>query len=585
MKKLGAIFNILILTLLLVACVGTIDSYTITFETNGGTPIEAIEADANFDLASLEALTTTKEGYEFDGWYTDISLDPESIVDEAITGSITLYAKWNIINYTITYHLDGGSNHLDNPSSYTILDEVVLKTPSKEGYIFSGWLIDNDSNKAITQINLGSKGNLSLHATWEATTETSYVITWKQADGTTIKTTQVLEGLLPVFDGATPTKASDEAFDYAFAGWTPAVVAATKDQTYTATFTATAKGKADYNPAALNAIFGFDIYALMPGFKTNDSLLTDVSEDGYFMVYVDIFDWSVEDSDAYMLLLDEALTYDDAEMSWIIGDYFLYVFEDDETYPGEVVYGIGIYGESDGPTDPTDPVEPGTPFDATALNAIFGFNIYALMPSFTATDALLTDVSEGSLLDVYIDIFNWTETDALAYMDLLDAELTYDDAEQSWVIGNFFLYVFEDTETYPGEVVYGIGIYGSTEDPVDPTDPTDPKDPFNPSELNAIFGFDIYALMPNFTTNDSLISNLSEGGLFEVYIDIFDWTEADANAYMDLLDAALSYDDVEQSWVIGNYYLYVFEDAETYPGEVVYGIGIYNLENGPVDPE
>src|SRR5690606_31621001 len=113
-------------------------------------------------------------------------------------------------------------------------------------------------------------------------------------------------GALPVFDGATPTKASDEAFDYVFAGWTPAVVAATKDQTYTATYTATAKGKADYNPAALNAIFGFDIYALMPAFKTNDSLLTDVSEDGYYMVYIDIFDWTVEDSDAYMLLLDEA---------------------------------------------------------------------------------------------------------------------------------------------------------------------------------------------------------------------------------------------------------------------------------------
>lgn len=41
--------------------------------------------------------------------------------------------------YNIFYNLNGGTNHSDNPDSYTILYGVTLKDPSKTGYIFTGW--------------------------------------------------------------------------------------------------------------------------------------------------------------------------------------------------------------------------------------------------------------------------------------------------------------------------------------------------------------------------------------------------------------------------------------------------------------
>lgn len=69
--------------------------------------------------------------------------------------------------YKITYELDGGTNHKDNPSTYTSATEtIVLKDASKKGYMFGGWYKDKALTKKVTAIAKGSKGDITLYAKW-----------------------------------------------------------------------------------------------------------------------------------------------------------------------------------------------------------------------------------------------------------------------------------------------------------------------------------------------------------------------------------------------------------------------------------
>ncbi len=465
MKKIMAVLALLLVSFGLVACDQS-GLQKITFVTNQGTTIDPIEFSGVYDITRLSQFNTTKEGYTFVGWYTNVSLDESSVLSENIEKSVTLYAKWSINQYTITYHLNEGSNASGNPISFTILDTVNLLNPSKVGYVFAGWYKDSGLTQVVTSIPAGSKANVDLYAKWSLDTSITFTITWQNEDGSVLKTESVSQGSMPAYDGVMPTKAETETHVFTFAGWSPELTLVSGNQIYKATFTMVSKyAGVTFTPTELNGIFGFDIYALLPGLVSQDFLLIDESDATWFEVYIDFFDWTSVQADAYMALLDQNLTYDTIEESWVVGDYFLYLYEDPDTYPGLTVYGIVIYGdvEQGGGGDKAD-------YDPTALNALFGYDIYALMPTFQSNDVELFDFSEGTNKEVYIDIFDWVEADALTYMDLLDALLPYDDVEESWIIGNYFLYVYEDTETYPGQTVYGIGIYGAgstTPEPVE----------------------------------------------------------------------------------------------------------------------
>ena len=65
---------------------------------------------------------------------------------------------------------------------------------------------------------------------------TNYHIIFRNYDGTTLYEVDVAEGETPVYEGATPEKPADAQYTYTFSHWSPDVVAATCDATYTAVF-------------------------------------------------------------------------------------------------------------------------------------------------------------------------------------------------------------------------------------------------------------------------------------------------------------------------------------------------------------
>lgn len=110
-----------------------------------------------------------EEGENFGGWKV------QSIYQSA--GMVSSLTLTPILNYTITYVTNGGTNSSSNPTSYTYGTAVTLAEASKTGYTFSGWYTDEactDGNQ-ITEITADESGPKTLYAKFTENTIDSVV--------------------------------------------------------------------------------------------------------------------------------------------------------------------------------------------------------------------------------------------------------------------------------------------------------------------------------------------------------------------------------------------------------------------------
>lgn len=143
-------------------------AYSIIYYLNGGTNNISNPTYYTIESENLILQEPSRAGYEFNGWYSeDYFANEVSAIANGSNGDRNLYAKWTPIKYSITYHLDGGSNSISNSSTYTVeSDTFYFSSPSKYGYSFVGWYGDVEFNKAITCIQKGAIGNKELYAKW-----------------------------------------------------------------------------------------------------------------------------------------------------------------------------------------------------------------------------------------------------------------------------------------------------------------------------------------------------------------------------------------------------------------------------------
>ena len=71
---------------------GSVTSYTVTFDTQGGSSIDSVKVNRNGTVAKPE--DPVREGYTFEGWFTDADCTGAYDFDTKVTKNITLYAKW-----------------------------------------------------------------------------------------------------------------------------------------------------------------------------------------------------------------------------------------------------------------------------------------------------------------------------------------------------------------------------------------------------------------------------------------------------------------------------------------------------------
>lgn len=174
---------------------GVMGACTVTFQSEGGSEVASqIRANTPAD----QPADPTKEGYTFIGWYNGES---EWDFETPVTADLTLTAKWQINQYTITFDTAGGSEVPSITQDYgTAITPPAA--PTRTGYTFAGW--DREIPTAMPA------ENMTITARWQVN---QYTITFKPENGgqdIVIKQDYGTAITAP----ANPTKTG-----YTFAGW------------------------------------------------------------------------------------------------------------------------------------------------------------------------------------------------------------------------------------------------------------------------------------------------------------------------------------------------------------------------------
>ena len=186
----------------------SINQYTITFDTDGGSEIAPITQDYNSTVTA--PTNPTKTGYTFAGWDKEI---PATMPAE----NITVKALWTINKYMLTYKVDGEVyKQYEVEYNATITPETA---PVKEGHTFSGW---SEIPSTMPANDVEVTGTFTIN---------QYKVTFI-VDGEIIKQ-ETLDFGSAITAPVDPTK-----IGHTFTGWNPAVDATVPahDVTYEAMF-------------------------------------------------------------------------------------------------------------------------------------------------------------------------------------------------------------------------------------------------------------------------------------------------------------------------------------------------------------
>lgn len=173
---------------------GTLDnSIVVTTATAGKYVVADDEATTSFtaDAALVLPTAITRTGYTFDGWYdkplTNEDAKKVTKIAKGTTAPTTVYAKWTVVEYTITLNYNGKAvetaptgwtNAADNGSAtvkYTC--EAAKSLPeatditAPTGFEFGGWYTNTETTgDPVTSVAEKSTGDKTFYAKWTATT-------------------------------------------------------------------------------------------------------------------------------------------------------------------------------------------------------------------------------------------------------------------------------------------------------------------------------------------------------------------------------------------------------------------------------
>lgn len=203
-------------------------TYTITWKNYDGKVLEVDDEVLENSVPTYDGLKPTKESdaqfsYVWTGW------TPEVTKATANAEYVATY-KSETNKYTVTWKNDNGDVLKTEDLLYGTTPEYSGETPTKADtvehtYTFEKW---SPEIAPITQ-------NTTYVASFKEEAR-KYSVTWKDEDGTVLKTDEVPYGTVPTYGEDVPVKESTEQFSYVFANWSPNVTSVTGDIEYSATY-------------------------------------------------------------------------------------------------------------------------------------------------------------------------------------------------------------------------------------------------------------------------------------------------------------------------------------------------------------
>ena len=209
-----------------------LNEYLVAYNANGGTGTTAGSYHTYGQAQTLTINGFTRTGYIFAGWNTESGGTGTSYGDEgsvinlttANGVTVTLYAQWTAITYTVDYDANGGDGGTTVASSHTY-DQARNLTANgftRTGYTFTGWNTQPDGGgtgyadgQSVTSLTFINGDIVTLYAQWAINT---YTVAYNANGGT-----GTTESSAHTYDQAkTLTVNGFTRTDYTFAGWNTA---------------------------------------------------------------------------------------------------------------------------------------------------------------------------------------------------------------------------------------------------------------------------------------------------------------------------------------------------------------------------
>lgn len=175
--------------------VWTPNTYSVSFDAGTGTGTMDSQTHTYDAAQALTDNAFVRTGYSFGGWNTLANgtglsyADKSSVINLAMTGSVTLYAQWTADAYSLAFNSNNGVGSMANQNFATGDSGAVSANRFvKPGYTFDGWntKADGGGTNYAADATLMSLNNLTaasptLYAKWRAN---NYTVSFNANGGT-----------------------------------------------------------------------------------------------------------------------------------------------------------------------------------------------------------------------------------------------------------------------------------------------------------------------------------------------------------------------------------------------------------------